>query len=172
MSETRTAAITLKGAPFDVTGLQLSVGDTAPDFSLLNSDLKEVSLSSFSDKVRIIATVPSLDTSVCQQETKRFNDEIGDKDGVEVLVVSVDLPLTQKNWCGAEGIENVTTLSCHHSTAFGVAYGVHVANGPLEGRLARAVFVVDASGVISHVEYVTEVADLPNFDAVLNTVTS
>ena len=171
MSETRTDAITLKGAPFDIKGPQLTVGTMAPDFLLQNSGLEEVSLSSFGDKIRIIATVPSLDTPVCQQETKRFNDSIADNDSVEVLVVSADLPFAQKRWCGSEGIDNVTTLSCHRSSSFGESYGVQIANGPLECCLARAVFVVDTAGRLTHVEYVTEVADQPDFDAVLGAVT-
>jgi thiol peroxidase len=171
MSNTRTAAITLKGNPFDVIGLPLAVGDMAPDFVLLNTSLDEVSLSSYESKVRIIATVPSLDTPVCQQETKRFNEEVAGNDAVEVMVVSADLPFAQKRWCGSESIENVTALSCHRSAAFGEAYGVQIASGPLEGCLARAVFVIDASGQLTHVEYVTEVADQPDFAAVLAVAT-
>ena len=172
MSETRTDAITLKGTPFNVKGSQLEVGAIAPDFLLQNSGMEEVSLSSFPGKIRIVATVPSLDTPVCQQETKRFNEEIAGNDSVEVLVVSADLPFAQTRWCGSEGVENVTTLSCHRSTAFGEAYGVHIDNGPLECCLARAIFVVDASGILTHVEYVTEVANQPNFDAALGAVTA
>ena len=171
MSNTRTAASTLKGTPFDVTGIPLAVGDLAPDFVLLNTSLGEVSLSSFKSKVRIIATVPSLDTPVCQQETKRFNEEIAGIDTVEVMVGSADLPFAQKRWCGAESVENVTALSCHRSAAFGEAYGVQIASGPLEGCLSRAVFVIDASGQLIHVEYVTEVADQPDFAAVLAVAT-
>ena len=172
MSETRADAITLKGTPCDVKGPRLEVGTMAPDFLLQNSNLEEVSLSSFADKVLIIATVPSLDTPACQQETKRFSDDIATNDSVEVVVVSADLPFAQKRWCGSEGIENVTTLSCHRSGSFGEAYGVQISSGPLECCLARAVFVIDTAGVLTHVEYVTEVADQPDFDAVLNAVTS
>ncbi|MDE0959055.1 MAG: thiol peroxidase [Planctomycetota bacterium] len=171
MSSTRTAAITLKGTPFDVTGLPLAVGDTAPDFVLLHNSLEEVSLSSYKGEFRIIATVPSLDTPVCQAETKRFNDEVARNENIDVMVVSADLPFAQKRWCGAESVENVTALSCHRSAAFGEAYGVQIANGPLQGCLARAVFVIDASGQLLHVEYVTEVADQPDFAAVLAVTT-
>jgi thiol peroxidase len=172
MSETRTGAIALKGTPFDVQGSILEAGTAAPDFLLQNSSLEEVSLSSFADKVCVIATVPSLDTPVCQQETKRFNDEIAGNDSIAVLVVSADLPFAQKRWCGSEGIDNVTTLSCHRSSGFGEAYGVQIANGPLECCLARAVFVIDTAGILIHAEYVTEVADQPDFDAVLGAVTT
>ncbi|MGE4613374.1 MAG: thiol peroxidase [Planctomycetota bacterium] len=170
MPETRSEAITLKGTPFDVKGPLLEVGNKAPDFLLLNAGLEEVTRSSFSSKTLIIATVPSLDTPVCQQETKHFNDAIAGNDSTEVLIVSADLPFAQKRWCGAEGVENVTTLSCHRSSAFGEAYGVQISNGPLACCLARAVFVVDPEGVLTHVEYVKEVADQPDFDAVLSVV--
>ncbi|MEC9476324.1 MAG: thiol peroxidase [Planctomycetota bacterium] len=172
MVETRTDAITLKGTPFDVTGPQLLVGAAAPDFLLQNSSMEEVSLASFAGKARIIATVPSLDTPVCQEETRLFNNRVADNDAVEVLVVSADLPFAQKRWCGSEGVENVTTLSCHRSSAFGESYGVHIANGPLECCLARAVFVVDPAGILTHVEYVTEVADQPDYDAILGAITA
>lgn len=172
MVETRTDAITLKGTPFDVKGPQLQVGETAPDFLLQNSSLEEVSLASFAGKVRVVATVPSLDTPVCQEETKQFNSRVADNDSVEVLVISADLPFAQKRWCGAEGVDNVTTLSCHRSDSFGESYGVHIANGPLECCLARAVFVIDTSGILTHVEYVTEIADQPDFEAVLGAVTT
>ena len=172
MSETKAGTITLQGTPFDVKGPQLEVGAMAPDFMLQNSDLEDVSLSSSAGKTQIIATVPSLDTPVCQEETKRFNDAIGGNDSVEVLIVSADLPFAQTRWCGSEGIENVTTLSCHRSSAFGEAYGVQIGNGPLECCLARAVFVIDAAGILTHVEYVTEVVDQPDFDAVLGAVTT
>ncbi len=172
MTESRTAGITLKGTPFEVTGERLAIGAVAPDFKLLSNTMEEVSLDTFAGKTRIIATVPSLDTPVCQQETKQFNDAVAGVPSIEVLVVSADLPFAQKRWCGAEGVENVTALSCHRSTAFGVAYGVHIANGPLECCLARAVFVIDPSGVLTHIEYVNEVAEQPNYEAVMQAATS
>lgn len=172
MVETRTEAITLKGNPFDVNGPRLEVGATAPDFILQNASMESVSLDSFPNKILVIATVPSLDTPVCQEETKRFNEIVAGNDSIEILVVSADLPFAQKRWCGAEGVDNITALSCHRSNSFGESYGVHIANGPLECCLARAVFVIDSSGILTHVEYVTEVADQPDFEAVMGAVTA
>ena len=171
MTETRTGAITLKGTPIDVVGSQLEVGQQAPDFPLQNSSLEDVTLASFAGKTRVIATVPSLDTPVCQEETKSFNERVASLDGVEVLVVSADLPFAQKRWCGSEGVDNVVTLSAHRSRTFGESYGVQISGSPLDRCLARAVFVVDPEGVIGYVEYVGEIADQPDFEAVIAAVT-
>lgn len=163
----RTGAITLKGTPTDLTGPELRVGDTVPDFILQNNALEEVSQDSFVEKTLIIATVPSLDTPVCHAETKNFNEKAMDLANVEVLVVSTDLPFGQERWCGSKGVENVTTLSAHRSTKFGVDYGVLISSGPLDHCLARAIFVVNPEGKITYVEYVKEVAEHPNYDAAL-----
>ena len=167
MVMTRTGAITLKGTPTDLAGPELKVGDPAPEFFLQNNALEEVSQGSFVEKTLIIATVPSLDTPVCQAETKKFDEQALDLANVEVLVVSTDLPFGQKRWCGSEGVENVTTLSAHRSTKFGVDYGVLICSGPLDHCLARAVFVVNPEGKITYVEYVQEVAEHPNYAAAL-----
>lgn len=167
MADTRTGAVTLKGNPVALAGRALKVGDTAPDFSLQNSALAEVKLSDFKGKSVIIATIPSLDTPVCHQETKNFNDSAKTLANVQVLVTSMDLPFGQKRWCGAEGVENVTTLSAHRCSKFGEDYGVLISGGPLDRCLARAIFVVDPSGKIKHVEYVKEIAEHPNYDAAL-----
>ncbi|MBI1345389.1 thiol peroxidase [bacterium] len=161
------AAVTLKGNPVDLKGRALEVGDLAPDFSLQDNGLGEVTLASSAGKTRIIATLPSVDTSVCHAETKRFNDEAKSLTDVEVLVVSMDLPFGQKRWCGAEGVENVKTLSAHRCTDFGNDYGVLIAGGPLDRCLTRAIFVVDKGGVITHVEYCKEIAEHPNYEAAL-----
>jgi thiol peroxidase len=167
MVKTRTGAITLKGTPTDLAGPELKVGDSAPDFILQNNDLEDVSLNSFAGQTLIIATVPSLDTPVCHAETKKFNEQAMDLKLVQVLVVSADLPFGQKRWCGSEGVENVTTLSAHRSTKFGEDYGVLISAGPLDRCLARAIFVVNPAGKMTHVEYVKEVAEHPNYDAAL-----
>jgi thioredoxin-dependent peroxiredoxin len=163
----RAGAVTLKGNPVDLKGRPLAVGEMAPDFKLQDNGLGDVTLANSAGKTRIIATVPSLDTSVCHAETKRFNDEAKNLTNAEVLVVSMDLPFGQKRWCGAEGVETVKTLSAHRCTDFGYDYGVLIAGGPLDRCLARAIFVVDASGKVKHVEYCAEIASHPNYDAVL-----
>lgn len=167
MVMTRTGAITLKGTPIDLAGAELKAGDAAPDFNLQNNALEEVSRNSFVKKTLIIATVPSLDTPVCHAETKKFNEQALDLANVEVLVVSTDLPFGQKRWCGSEGVENVTTLSAHRSTKFGVDYGVLISSGPFEQCLARAIFVVNPEGKMTHVEYVKEIAEHPDYDAAI-----
>ncbi len=159
--------ITLKGEPVKVAGTELKVGDKAPDFVLQNTALEEVTLAASAGKTRIIATIPSLDTSVCHAETKRFNDEAARLENAVVLVVSTDLPFGQKRWCGAEGIDKVVTLSDHRTAKFGKDYGVLIEGGKLDRCFARAIFVVDASGVLKHVEYVPEISTHPNYDAVL-----
>ncbi len=163
----RSGAITLKGTPVDLAGPELKAGDAAPDFNLQNQALEDVNRSSFANKTLLIATVPSLDTPVCHAETKKFNEQAASLSDTAILVVSTDLPFGQKRWCGAEGVENVTTLSAHRSSAFGEAYGVLISGGPLDQCLARAIFVVDQQGVLTHVEYVKEVAEHPDYDAAL-----
>lgn len=167
MADVRSGAVTLKGGPVDLAGPELKVGDTAPDFKLQNTDLGETTLASSAGKTRIIATIPSLDTPVCHEETKKFNEQAGSLDNVEVLVVSMDLPFGQKRWCGAEGVENVKTLSAHQCTKFGEDYGVLISGGPLNRCLARAIFVVNPEGQLTHVEYVSEIAEHPNYEAAL-----
>jgi thiol peroxidase len=167
MSDVREGAVTLKGNPVTLGGAALAAGAAAPEFSLQNIGLEEITLGSSAGKTRIIATIPSLDTPVCHQETKQFNEQAGSLDGVEVLVVSMDLPFGQKRWCGAEGVESVHTLSAHRCTQFGEDYGVLIKGGPLDRCLARAIFVVDGDGQLNHVEYVSEIAEHPNYDAAL-----
>ena len=161
------AAVTFKGGPVDLAGPALHVGDAAPDFSLQSNGLDEVTLGSSTGKTRIVVTVPSLDTGVCATETKRFNDEAAKLPDLEILVVSMDLPFGQKRWCGAENVDKVKTLSAHRDTAFGQKYGVLIESGPLARCLARAVFVVDPQGKVTHAEYVKEIANHPNYEAAL-----
>jgi len=167
MADVREGAVTLKGNPVNLSGVALTVGATAPEFSLQDTGLAEVTLGSSDGKTRIIATIPSLDTPVCHQETKQFNEQAASLDGVEVLVVSMDLPFGQKRWCGAEGVESVKTLSAHRCTKFGEDYGVLIQGGPLDRCLARAIFVVGGDGTLKHVEYVSEIAEHPDYDAAL-----
>jgi thiol peroxidase len=167
MADVRSGAVTLKGNPVDLAGPALAAGSPAPDFCLQDNGLGDVSLASGAGKTRIIATIPSLDTPVCHEETKKFNEQAGSLENVEVLVVSMDLPFGQKRWCGAEGVESVQTLSAHRCTKFGEDYGVLISGGPLDRCLARAIFVVDGEGALKHVEYVSEIAEHPNYDAAL-----
>ena len=161
----RTGAATFQGAPLTLLGPILKVGDKAPEFLLLANDLSPVTLKDSAGKVRLISVVPSLDTGVCDAQTRRFNVEIG-KCGANVIgyTVSADLPFAQARWCGAAGIENIQTLSDHRDMAFGNAYGTHIKELRLE---SRAVFIVDAHDVVRYFEYVGEVTDHPDYDAAL-----
>ncbi len=150
---------TLHGNPLALVGPELKVGDKAPEFELTGPDLKPVTLGS-GGTVRIISVVPSLDTPVCDAQTKRFNDEIAKMDGVEVYTVSMDLPFAQSRWCGAFGVDKVKMLSDHKSASFGTHYGTLIEALRIE---SRAIFVVDKNNVIQHVEYVSEVADHPDY---------
>ncbi len=160
--------VTLKGNPQTLEGAELHVGQPAPDFKLQANDMSDVTLAAGKGKVRILSTVPSLDTPVCDKETRRFNEEAARLSGVEILTISVDLPMAQKRWCGAAGIERVKTLSDHRTTDFGRNYGVLVKGGPLDRFLSRAIFVVDKHDKLAHVEYVPEIAQEPNYDAALS----
>jgi len=162
----RTGLVTMKGNPITLVGNEVKVGQKAPDFELVANDLALVKLSSFGGKVCIITSVPSLDTPVCDMETRRFNEEAGRLgDDLAILTISTDLPFAQKRWCGAAGVKNVLTLSDHREAAFGKSYGVLIKDLRL---LARAVFVVDKQGVIRYVELVKEIASEPNYEAALN----
>ncbi len=164
----RPAAVTFQGNPLTLVGAELKPGEPAPEGVLLANDLTEVRLSALDGKVRVIASVPSLDTSVCDTEARRFNEAAaGLGDDVAILVVSMDLPFAQGRWCGAAGVEAVRTLSDHRAAAFGKAYGVLIKELRL---LARAVFVVDRDGVIRHAQLVKELTDEPDYDAVLRAV--
>ena len=163
----RTGLITFKGSPLTLVGNEANVGQKAPEAELVANDLSVVKLSSlYRGKVCIITSVPSLDTPVCDLETRRFNEEAGKMgQDVAVLTFSMDLPFAQKRWCGAAGVKNVQTLSDYREAAFGKAYGVLIKELRL---LARAVFVLDKQGVIQYVELVKEVASEPNYAAALN----
>jgi len=158
------AEITFKGNSVTLLGNEVKVGDQAPDFTVLANDLSEVKLQNSKGSVRLISVVPSLDTGVCDAQTRRFNEEAASLGNVKVLTISVDLPFAQKRWCGANGIENVQTLSDHRELSFGEAYGVAIKELRL---LARAVFVVDSNDKVTYVEYVSEATNHPNYEAAL-----
>jgi thioredoxin-dependent peroxiredoxin len=160
----RPGATTLKGNPFTLIGPELKVGDAAPDFTLTDVGLKTVTLADTGRGVRIVSVVPSLDTPVCDAQTKRFNDEIARLSGVDVLTVSMDLPFAQKRWCGAFGVDKVKMLSDHKDGSFGSAYGTLIKELRIE---SRAIFVVDQNNQIRYVQYVKEVADFPDYEAAL-----
>ena len=163
--EERSAAVTMHGNPLTLVGRELSVGDQAPDLDLLDNDLNAVKLSSFRGKVCVISTVPSLDTPVCDMETRRFNEEAAKLgDDVAILTVSMDLPFAQKRWCGAAGVERVTTLSDHRDAAFGTAFGVLIKELRL---LGRSIFVLDRDGTIQYIQNVKELSEEPDYDAVI-----
>ena len=166
MATERPGGATLHGNEFTLIGDELKVGDKAPDFSVLSSDLSAVTLDSYKGKVKVICAVPSLDTPTCDTEIRRFNQEAaGLDDNIAVLTISVDLPFAQGRWCGDAGVENVTALSDHRDTSFGEAYGALIKELRL---LTRAVFVVDADNIIRHVEYVMEISGEPDYDKALN----
>jgi thiol peroxidase len=156
------ANVTFKGNPMTLLGNEVKVGDKAPNFAVLANDLSAVTLESLQDKVTIISVVPSIDTGVCDAQTRRFNEEAAGLEGVNILTISVDLPFAQKRWCGAAGIDKVQTLSDHRELSFGVAFGVAIEELRL---LARAVFVINKQGVVTYAEYVPEATDHPDYDA-------
>ena len=163
------ASVTLRGNPLSLGGSEVAVGQAAPDFTVVNNDLQPVTLSEAQGKVIILSAVPSVDTPVCDTETRRFNEEAAKLgEGIEIWTLSMDLPFAQKRWCGAAGVEQVKTLSDFRDHAFAEGYGVLIADGPLAGVTARAVFVVGKDGTLKHVEYVSEIANEPDYDAALN----
>ncbi|SDR97808.1 thiol peroxidase, atypical 2-Cys peroxiredoxin [Paenibacillaceae bacterium GAS479] len=166
MAQERQAS--LKGNPITLVGPQLQVGDKAPDFTLNKSLVDTVSLADYAGKIKLISVVPSIDTGVCDAQTRRFNEEatkLGDN--VAVLTVSVDLPFAQARWCGAAGIDNVVLLSDYKSNEFGQAYGVLIKELKLD---MRAIFVIDANDTIQYVEVLGEMTEHPNYEAAIEAV--
>jgi len=163
------ASITFKNNPVTLLGNEVSVGDQAPDFTVLANDLSPVSLANSKGKVRIISVVPSIDTGVCDAQTRRFNEDASQLENVEVLTISMDLPFAQKRWCASNGLENVQTLSDHRDASFGEAYGVLIKELRL---LARSVFVVDSNDKVTYVEYVSEATNHPNYEAAIEAAKS
>ena len=166
--EERTGLVTMKGRSLTLLGDEVIIGQRAPDFEVFANDLSTVRFSSFYGKVCIISSVPSLDTSVCETMTRKFNEQATKlAEDVVVLTISMDLPFAQKRWCGAAGVYNLQTLSDHRDASFGKAYGVLIKELRL---LARAVFVVNKDGVIRYMQIVEELTDEPYYEPVLNAV--
>ena len=164
MSE-RKGLVTVFGNPMTLLGDAVAVGQKAPDFAALDIDLNPKTLSDYAGRVLIIAAVPSLDTPVCDMETRRFNSEASKLgEGVHILTVSMDLPFAQKRWCAAAGVDRLTTLSDHRDASFGMSWGVLIKELRL---LARSVFVVGKDGIVKYMEIVPEATHEPNYDAAL-----
>lgn len=162
MAQERANVATFKGNPLTLVGPELKVGDTAPDFRLNKNLLEEATLQDFAGKIKLISVVPSLDTGVCDAQTRRFNEEAsGLGDDVVVLTVSVDLPFAQARWCGAAGVDRVVTLSDYKDNSFGKAYGVLIKEFALD---MRAVFVVDKENKIQYVQVLGEMTEHPDYD--------
>ena len=158
------ASITFGGNPVTLLGSEVKVGDKAPNFTVLANDLSPVTLEDSKGSVRLISVVPSLDTGVCDAQTRKFNEEAAKLDNVQILTISVDLPFAQGRWCGAAGVDKVQTLSDHRDLSFGEAYGIAIQEHRL---LARAVFVVDSNDTVTYAEYVSEATDHPNYEAAI-----
>lgn len=164
----RSGVITSRGNPLTLLGPEIQVGDSVPDVTLLANDLSPVQLSSYKGKVCVISVVPSLDTSVCDMQTRKFNEEAGNLgENVAILTMSMDLPFAQARWCGAAGVEKVTTLSDHRDAAFGESFGLLIKELRL---LARAVLVVDKDGIIQYFQLVKEISEEPDYKAALDAV--
>jgi thiol peroxidase len=165
----RAGATTMRGNPLTLLGREVKTGEKAPDFDVVNDSLKPINLAATSGAVRIFSVIPSLDTPVCDAQTRRFNEEAAQLPGVDIYTVSMDLPFAQKRWCGAYGVDRLKMLSDHKSGSFGEQYGTLIKELRIE---SRAIFVLDKDNTVKHVEYVKEVADHPNYDAALNAARS
>ena len=161
------ANVTLGGNPIKIAGNFPGKGDTAPDFTLTSKDLKDVGLKDFSGKRKVLNIVPSLDTPVCAKSTRIFNERAGAAANAAVLVISADLPFAMNRFCGAEGINNVVTLSTVRNRNFHARYGVDITDGPLKGLTARAVVVLDENNRVLHSQLVPEIKNEPDYDAAL-----
>jgi thiol peroxidase len=155
---------TLKGKSLTLAGPELKAGDPAPDFEVVDGTLSAVHLAETGGKTRVFSVVPSLDTPVCDMQTKRFNEEAAKLDNVDIYTISMDLPFAQKRWCGAFGVDRVKMLSDHKEGSFGSHYGTLIKDLRIE---SRAIFVVSPDNKIKYAEYVKEVSDHPNYDAAL-----
>lgn len=160
-------AVTFGGNPVTLVGNEINIGDQAPNFTVLANDLSEVSLEDYKGQKVLISVVPSIDTGVCDAQTRRFNEEASKLSDVKVLTISVDLPFAQNRYCAAQGIDNVQVLSDHREVSFGEKYGVLIKELRL---LARSIFVVDSSGKVTYKEIVSEVTNHPNYEAALEAV--
>ena len=161
------ASITLRGTEIHTNGELPAVGSAAPDFSLTNGDLGDVSLADYAGKRILLNIVPSLDTPTCATSTRKFNEEASQVEGAAILVIAADLPFAMGRFCTTEGIENVAPLSLMRSRKFAKDYGVLITDGPLAGITARAIVVIDAEGKVAYTEMVPEIAQEPDYDAAL-----
>ena len=161
------ATITLRGNEINTNGDLPNVGDDAPDFSLVNADLGDVSLETYKGKRKLLNIVPSLDTPTCATSTRKFNEAAKEKNDAVFLVIAADLPFAMTRFCGAEGTDNVIPLSMMRSRNFAKDYGVLIEDGPLAGITARAVVVIDENNKVVHAELVSEIADEPDYDTAL-----
>ena len=159
----------MRGNPMTLVGPELKAGDAAPDFNVVDSGLKPVTLADTAGHVRLVSVVPSLDTPVCDAQTKRFNEAAASLPGIDILTVSMDLPFAQKRWCGAFAVDKVKMLSDHKDASFGSNYGTLIKELRIE---SRAIFVIDRNNRVSYAEYVKEVADHPNYEAALEAARS
>lgn len=164
------AKITLKGNPIDTVGSLPEVGAKAPDFTVVATDLSEVSLQNYAGKTVILNIYPSVDTGVCAASTRRFNTEAGKNDNTVILCVSADLPFAHGRFCEAEGLKDVVPVSVFRSPEFGAAYGQTISNGPLAGLLARAVVVIDKDGKVKYTEQVPEITQEPDYESALKAI--
>ena len=164
------ASVTFKGNPVNLVGTEVKVGQTAPDFKAQKTDMSDYTLGSSSEKTRIILSVPSLDTPVCDSETRQFNREAAKIPNVEIICISMDLPFAQKRWCEAANVNKVVTVSDHREGSFARNYGVMISGGPLDRLTARAVFVVGPDNKVKYAEYVKDIAEQPNYEAVIAAV--
>lgn len=159
--------VTLKGNPVTISGKLPRKGDAAPEFTLTAKDLSDVTLKNYAGKRKVLNIVPSLDTPTCQQSTRVFNQKASEMNNAVVLVIAADLPFAMSRFCGAEGLNNVATLSTFRAKDFHSRYGVDIADGPLKGLTARAVVVLDENNKVLHSELVPEIGNEPNYDAAL-----
>lgn len=165
----RPGATTLKGNPLTLIGPELKAGDAAPNFEVVDTGLQPVTLEKTGKKARVFSVVPSLDTPVCDMQSKRFNDEAAKLPNIDFYTISMDLPFAQKRWCGAFGVDNLKMVSDHKSASFGSNYGTLIKELRIE---SRAIFVVDPNNKIIHAEYVKEVAEHPDYEAALSAAKS
>ena len=164
------ATVTLRGNPVQTSGDLPRKGSKAPDFKLVNPDLKDVSLADFAGKKKILNIYPSVDTPVCATSTRKFNEKASGLKDTVVICIAADLPFAFRRFCGAEGLGNVQTLSLMRGRDFGQKYGVELTSGPMQGLLARAIVVLDKDDKVVHTELVPEIAQEPNYDAALKAV--
>lgn len=156
--------VTMRGNPLTLVGNEVKVGEAAPDFMALDNNLTPVRLSAYRPKICLLSSVPSLDTPVCDIETRKFNEEAGKlSEKVQILTISMDLPFAQKRWCGSAGVNKIQTLSDHREAQFGIAYGVLIKELRL---LARAVFLIDPKGFLQYMQLVKEITNEPDYEEV------